>query len=110
LSQRLWRLVAVKLENVYACLGDDPRHFANRGIHEHAHREHGSLGRGSASGVDAGSRRYRGDLPSRWRKNEPDQVRSGGRSGCRVLRLAHAADLHHFAAGEELGQSFLVSD
>jgi len=90
----------MKLQSVDARLLDDPCHLGKWGIDEHSDGEYGSLRRGTASGVDAGSRRCRGDLPSRWRKNEPDKIYTGGCCGCRVLRFTQAADFHHTATSE----------
>jgi hypothetical protein len=98
----------MKLEHVDARFLDDPRHLSRQGIDKHADRQHGSLWSGIASGRDTGSRRCRGDLPPRWRKDEPDQIRSGGGGGRGVLRLAQAVDLDDSATGEKPGQSLPV--
>jgi hypothetical protein len=47
-------------------------------------------------------------LPSRWSKDEPDEIRSGGGGGRGVFRLAQAVDLDDSATGEKPGQSFPV--
>jgi hypothetical protein len=98
----------MKLEHVDARFLDDPRHLSRQGIDKHADRQHGSLWSGIASGRDTGSRRCRGDLPPRWRKDEPDQIRSGDRGCCRMLRFAQAADFHYSATSEEPGQRLVV--
>src|SRR4051794_29372083 len=98
----------MKLEAVDARLLDDPRHLNRQGVNEYANCKDGSLWRGLASGCDAGSRHRRGDLPSRRRKNEPDQIRSGCRCCCRVLRFAQATDFHDAATIEKLSERLLV--
>jgi hypothetical protein len=47
-------------------------------------------------------------LPSAWSKDEPDQIRSGGRRRRGVFRLPQAVDLDDTAPGEKPEQSFLV--
>jgi hypothetical protein len=98
----------MELEGVDASLPRNARHFRWRGIDEHADREHGSLGRGRSSGRDAGPGNGDSDLPSRWSKDEPDEIRSsrGGSGG--MLRLAQAVDLDDSATGEKPEQSFPV--
>jgi hypothetical protein len=108
LLKELGRLVAMELDNVDARFLGYPHHLGNRGIDEYTYRERGSFGRGGAGGIDTRSRLRRGNLPSRWRENEPDEIRSGGYSCRRVLRFTQAADFHHAAAGKELRQSLLV--
>ncbi len=94
----------MELEGVDASLPSNARHFRWRGIDEHANREHGSLWRGRAGGRDAGPRNLSGDLPSRWSKDESDQIRSCGGGGRGVLRLSQAVDLDNSAPGEKPGQ------
>src|SRR5688500_186918 len=95
----------MELEGVDACLPSKARHLRWWCIDEHADREHGLLGHSRAGRRDAGSRNRGGDLPSRWSKDEPDQIRSGGSRGRGVLRFAQAVDLDDVAPGKQARQS-----
>jgi hypothetical protein len=97
----------VKLDHIDVRFMSNARHLRRRGVDEHAYSEQVSVGSGRASGGDAGPRHRRGDLPSRGRENEADQIRPGGCGDYRMLGIAQPTNLDHTPASEKPAQSFL---